>query len=138
MHDLLALTPRSAGRDVGVWQLRDAPPLKTWLRGRTILIGDAAHPMLPHQGAGAMCAIEDAEALAVHLCGAGRVGVPTALERVFRLRYKRCMEAQAASRAEGLGAKARPDAGRQLFERWQYPGAERWALERPDMVLNQQ
>lgn len=38
-------------------------PLKTWHRGRVILIGDAAHAMLPTQGQGASQAIEDAEAL---------------------------------------------------------------------------
>lgn len=29
--------------DVGLWQLRDVDPLSTWVRGRAILIGDAAH-----------------------------------------------------------------------------------------------
>lgn len=35
---------------IGLWQLRDIDPLKTWHRGRVILIGDAAHAMLPTQG----------------------------------------------------------------------------------------
>lgn len=38
-------------------------PLKAWHRGRVILIGDAAHAMLPTQGQGASQAIEDSEAL---------------------------------------------------------------------------
>jgi salicylate hydroxylase len=38
-------------------------PLSTWYKGRTILIGDAAHSMLPLQGQGASQSIEDAEAL---------------------------------------------------------------------------
>lgn len=42
-------------------------PLKKWSRGRTILIGDAAHSMLPLQGQGASQSIEDAEALGVYL-----------------------------------------------------------------------
>jgi salicylate hydroxylase len=33
-----------AGKDVGIWQMRDLPPLDTWVKGRAILIGDAAHP----------------------------------------------------------------------------------------------
>jgi hypothetical protein len=33
-----------SGKDIGVWQMRDMDPLKTWVKGRTILIGDAAHP----------------------------------------------------------------------------------------------
>ncbi|CBF80617.1 hypothetical protein AN8470.2 [Aspergillus nidulans FGSC A4] len=48
---------------LGLWQLRDLDPLHTWYRGRAILIGDAAHAMLPTQGQGASQAIEDAEAL---------------------------------------------------------------------------
>jgi hypothetical protein len=27
-----------------MWQLRDALPYDTWVKGRVILIGDAAHP----------------------------------------------------------------------------------------------
>jgi len=46
-----------------LWQLRDIEPLQTWVKGRTILIGDAAHAMLPLQGQGASQGFEDAEAL---------------------------------------------------------------------------
>ncbi|KAL4931834.1 uncharacterized protein BDV17DRAFT_279945 [Aspergillus undulatus] len=49
--------------DLGLWQLRDIDPLRTWYHGRLILIGDAAHAMLPTQGQGASQAIEDCEAL---------------------------------------------------------------------------
>lgn len=47
----------------GLWQLRDLDPLPTWYRCRVIVIGDAAHAMLPTQGQGASQAVEDAEAL---------------------------------------------------------------------------
>jgi salicylate hydroxylase len=50
-------------KDAGLWQLRDLDPLTTWYRGRTIIVGDAAHAMLPTQGQGASQAVEDAEAL---------------------------------------------------------------------------
>jgi salicylate hydroxylase len=67
-----------ASPSLGLWQLRDLvkpltelsngqEPLTTWVKGRTILIGDAAHPMLPTQGQGASQSIEDAEALAAFL-----------------------------------------------------------------------
>lgn len=46
------------------WALFDRPPLPGWQRGRTTLLGDAAHPMLPFLGLGAAMAIEDAMVLA--------------------------------------------------------------------------
>jgi salicylate hydroxylase len=44
--------------------LYDRPPLQQWHRGRAVLIGDAAHPMLPFTAQGAAQAIEDAATLA--------------------------------------------------------------------------
>ena len=38
-------------------------PLSNWGRGRITLLGDAAHPLLPHTGQGAAQALEDAVAL---------------------------------------------------------------------------
>ncbi len=61
---------RLLGRVVGPvfrWALYDRPPLDRWVRGRTVLLGDACHPMLPFQAQGACQAIEDAEALAMAL-----------------------------------------------------------------------
>jgi hypothetical protein len=46
--------------ELGLWQLRDLDPLETWTKGRTIIIGDASHAMLPTQGQGASQSIEDA------------------------------------------------------------------------------
>ncbi|KAL3491074.1 putative salicylate hydroxylase [Aspergillus germanicus] len=45
------------------WPLLYRDPIPTWTRGRLVLIGDAAHPMLPHQGQAGAQAIEDAGAL---------------------------------------------------------------------------
>lgn len=44
-------------------------PLRTWGRGRITLLGDAAHPVLPHTGQGAAQAVEDAVALGLALGG---------------------------------------------------------------------
>jgi salicylate hydroxylase len=42
------------------WGLFDRPPLPQWTVGRVTLLGDAAHPMLPFLGQGAVMAMEDA------------------------------------------------------------------------------
>ncbi|KAL5044358.1 hypothetical protein BDW71DRAFT_199045 [Aspergillus fruticulosus] len=45
------------------WPLLYRDPVSTLSQGRLVLIGDAAHPMLPHQGQGGAQAIEDGAAL---------------------------------------------------------------------------
>jgi 2-polyprenyl-6-methoxyphenol hydroxylase-like FAD-dependent oxidoreductase len=45
-------------------ELLDRDPIERWGRGPVTLLGDAAHPMLPHAGQGAAQAFEDAVALA--------------------------------------------------------------------------
>ena len=45
----------------------DIATLPTWSRGRTLLIGDAAHATSPHAGQGASIALEDALRLAIIL-----------------------------------------------------------------------
>ncbi|CEL10889.1 hypothetical protein ASPCAL13996 [Aspergillus calidoustus] len=60
------------------------PPLRTWVspKGRMVVIGDAAHPILPYAGQGANQAIEDAAVIAICLERAGPKRIPLAL-RVF-------------------------------------------------------
>ncbi|KAL4745753.1 hypothetical protein BDW72DRAFT_211074 [Aspergillus terricola var. indicus] len=45
------------------WPLLYRDPVSALSKGRLVLIGDAAHPMLPHQGQGGAQAIEDGAAL---------------------------------------------------------------------------
>ena len=53
----------SAATDLRYDELFDRDPLPFWSRGAVTLLGDAAHPLLPHTGQGAAQAITDAVAL---------------------------------------------------------------------------
>jgi 2-polyprenyl-6-methoxyphenol hydroxylase-like FAD-dependent oxidoreductase len=52
------------------WQMFDREPLQTWTHGRSVLLGDAAHPMLQYLAQGACQAIEDGDCLAYSLASA--------------------------------------------------------------------
>jgi salicylate hydroxylase len=84
------------------WALYDREPLPTWTRGRLTLLGDAAHPMLPHLGQGANQSIEDGMALATILMRADRDTAPAALLAYERLRRERVALVQRGARENGL------------------------------------
>ena len=84
------------------WALYDREPLPTWSRGRLTLLGDAAHPMLPHLGQGANQSIEDGMALATILARANRETVATALLAYEALRRERVASIQRGARENGL------------------------------------
>lgn len=84
------------------WALYDREPLPTWTRGRLTLLGDAAHPMLPHLGQGANQSIEDGMALATILARADRETAPAALRAYERLRRERVAQVQRGARENGL------------------------------------
>ena len=84
------------------WALYDREPLPGWSRGRLTLLGDAAHPMLPHLGQGANQSIEDGIALATILGEAKKEGVGEALLAYERLRRERVAEVQLGARQNGL------------------------------------
>jgi 2-polyprenyl-6-methoxyphenol hydroxylase-like FAD-dependent oxidoreductase len=73
--------------DMRLDQLLDRDPLPNWGRGRVTLLGDAAHPILPHAGQGAAQALEDAVTIGRALDGA--VEVEGALRRYERVRQER-------------------------------------------------
>jgi len=83
------------------WGLYDREPLPVWTDGRLTLLGDAAHPMLPHSGQGANQAIEDAVTLAAVLSWAAPSAVPQALKVYEALRRERCTRVQRSSRVNG-------------------------------------
>ena len=84
MRDLdprVARIARSAhAEDMRLEPLYRRDPIDDWGRGRTTLLGDAAHPVLPHTAQGAALAIEDAVALGLAL---GRPGDPAAALRRY-------------------------------------------------------
>ena len=84
------------------WALYDREPLPTWTHGRLTLLGDAAHPMLPHLGQGANQSIEDGMALATILAQVDAVAVPASLLAYERLRRERVAEVQLGARQNGL------------------------------------
>jgi salicylate hydroxylase len=83
------------------WGLYDREPRPKWTNRRLTLLGDAAHPMLPHAGQGANQALEDAIALATLLEGADRRRAPAALLAYQDLRRERTAEVQRRSRRTG-------------------------------------
>jgi salicylate hydroxylase len=84
------------------WALYDREPLPAWTKGRLTLLGDAAHPMLPHLGQGANQSIEDGMALATILAQAGRANAPAALLAYEQLRRERVAAVQRGARENGM------------------------------------
>jgi 2-polyprenyl-6-methoxyphenol hydroxylase-like FAD-dependent oxidoreductase len=82
--------------NIGVTDNLDVATLPIWSRGRTVLIGDAAHATSPHAGQGASLALEDALRL-TRLLQQGHE-----LRRTFEN-----FEAERRSRAERIVALAR-------------------------------
>ena len=112
------------------WGMYDRAPLPRWSSGRLTLLGDAAHPMLPHLGQGVNQALEDAVALAELLAACGSsAGVPRALTTYEDLRRDRTARVQVGSRRNGAGYDS---SGSQLTDRrWIYEydaGAEAAAV----------
>jgi salicylate hydroxylase len=62
--DVIGLIGRAPPQSLIKWGLFVRPPLARWSSGRVLLIGDAAHPLLPFLGLGAATAIEDGIVLA--------------------------------------------------------------------------
>ena len=81
------------------WGLFTVRPLLRWSRGRAVLLGDAAHAMLPHHGQGANTTIEDAVTLAELLSGAAPGDLEAVLARYQALRRVRTRKIQRSSRA---------------------------------------
>ncbi|SCL41853.1 salicylate hydroxylase [Micromonospora pallida] len=88
-----------AAGTVNRWALHDRDSIDRLSSGRVVVIGDAAHPMLPFQAQGANQAIEDAVVLALCLADAGPDDLDAALRRYERIRLPRTTRIQQQSRA---------------------------------------
>ena len=80
-------------------RLHDLAPLHRWHTDRVVLMGDAAHAMVPHQGQGANQTIEDAIVLADELAEvAGTADLASALHYFTERRRQRTVAVQWLSR----------------------------------------
>lgn len=94
-----ALALLNACEEVTRSALHVRAPMKAWARGAAVLLGDAAHPMVPFMAQGACMAIEDAVVLARAIEEAGEAGVPNALRRYEMARIPRTSRVQEGSLA---------------------------------------
>jgi salicylate hydroxylase len=95
-----ALAPAAAApRQWRQWTLHTLPPLPAWTHGRVVLLGDAAHPMLPYLAQGGALALEDAIVLAGCIHAAAEP--EAALARFEALRAARARRVQTASLRQG-------------------------------------
>ncbi|MEL6208937.1 MAG: FAD-dependent monooxygenase [Pseudomonadota bacterium] len=90
--------------------------------GRTVLLGDAAHPMLPFMAQGAGMALEDVPVL-VNAVGSGS-DIPAALEAFERRRWPRVTRVLQRARANG-----------RLFHH--PPGMAQWLARTPIRLAGQ-
>jgi salicylate hydroxylase len=109
---------RNIEGDMSFWALVELPRLPRWSRGRVILLGDAAHAPLPHQGQGAGLAIEDAYALGALLAERGPQDYAPVFEAFENLRKRRAWTVQAYSRAAGRAYKFAGEAAARRDANW--------------------
>lgn len=105
-----ALIEGTASQSINRHDIHDlAAPLGSFVRGRTVLLGDAAHAMTPDLGQGAGQAIEDAATLALLLRGSrGTMGardLDAALRDYDRIRRPRSQAIALRSRRMGAIAQ---------------------------------
>lgn len=88
------------GESWQAWSLYDPPPLPAWSNGSVLLIGDAAHPILPFLAQGGVLALEDALMLATRIA-ARPDDLPAAFQAFEHGRRDRVARVQRTSRTNG-------------------------------------
>lgn len=97
-----ALLRKAPEDSLKLWTLLDMEVLPTWVNGSMALLGDAAHPFLPHQAQGGGQAIEDAVSLAAVLpLGTSKEDIPERLQLYEKCRRDRANKIQQATRLSG-------------------------------------
>jgi 2-polyprenyl-6-methoxyphenol hydroxylase-like FAD-dependent oxidoreductase len=105
----------NAAEDILVTDTLDVATLPVWSRGRTLLIGDAAHATSPHAGQGASLALEDAMRLGCLMQDGQELGQTfQAFEQERRSRVERIV---AIARRNGNGKREFSAAGAWIRDR---------------------
>jgi salicylate hydroxylase len=117
-------------RETFRWGIYDRAPLPYWSSGRITLMGDAAHPMVPHVGQGAGQSIEDGFALAVFLEGCRTDEVADRLKLYETIRLERTRRVQALARAAGkLYRSEHKDAAEKAEQMREWMAQGKWVFE---------
>jgi 2-polyprenyl-6-methoxyphenol hydroxylase-like FAD-dependent oxidoreductase len=106
---------KAEDEDIKVWKLLDMEKMPSFVHERLTLLGDAAHPFLPHQGQGGGQAIEDAVSLAALLpLGTSQQAIPERLQLYNKCRYERSHRIQDFTRTAGKDAAELATEGKKL------------------------
>jgi salicylate hydroxylase len=89
--------------DIKPWRLFVHQPYSHWQKGRTCIMGDAAHPMMPDQSQGACQSIEDAGAIGIifskkYPFSGSKESIEKGLALYEQIRKPRATKVQEASR----------------------------------------
>lgn len=99
-HPRFTMLSESIESDADI-AVEDAAPLADWYRDNQVMVGSAAHPLLPFTNQSFALLLEDAWVLARMLDGMGE-DLPLALSEYQRYRLPRATRMQAFARAQGL------------------------------------
>ncbi|KAF2500883.1 FAD binding domain-containing protein [Lophium mytilinum] len=121
-----ALIGKVDPKTVKVWTLLDMKVIPNWTYERLALLGDAAHPFLPHQGQGAGVAIEDAASLAILFpYGTPPEEVADRLKLYQEIRYERANRIQEFSRMLGESRNGKTKLDMNEFSNYNF-GHDEW------------
>ncbi|KAM5358682.1 hypothetical protein ACJZ2D_015073 [Fusarium nematophilum] len=117
--DVLAILEKVDASKLRVWKLLDMEPMPCYNFEKLAVVGDAAHPFLPHQGQGGAQAIEDAMALGALLSlGTTPDEVADRLRLYNECRYERAQAIQEDSRVVGMDKDEKEATGQREMDPW--------------------